>query len=845
MRLPVSWLRDFVATDATAETIADVLTQRGLAVDAIHPQPTPERIVVGKVESLARHPQADRLLVAAVDVGGERLQIVTGATNVAEGNKVPIALPGAVVFERAASGARDGAAARRPTRQIAPTVLRGVESRGMMCSPDELALPGDYDDGIFIMDDEAPVGAPFWQAARFGDAVLEVDVPSNRADCLSVIGVAREVAAGLQAPFSPPTPGPGTGDRPCPVRVEIEDPDICRRLLGQCFFGLAGRRSPTWMVLRLAAAGMRSLNFAVDVSNFVQLETGQPLHFYDLAALRGGAIVARAAREGETVVTLDGVERRLDPGTPVIADGAGPVGLAGIMGGAASGVTATTRDIFVESPNFVGPRIRRASLALGLRTEGALRHEKDLPLELPEVGRRRAAQLLMAAGAVPSQVVDAGERPGPQRRVQLRARRVNAVLGTSYAVTQMKDTLRALAFEPAGEDDLEVGVPYWRRDVREEVDLIEEIARGIGYDTIPEARIVAQPQRIDESLYDQESILVRAFAALGYHEIVSLPLQGSKTVAAWERSGLPFWPSRVEIVNPLSEDHRFLRPSLLPALLATAATWYGRRGDGVRLFEVGHIFRRLDDAPQVEHRPEAGVFADNGVVEWPSLAGMCVVEEEPQNGAPGAGGAGDGTADGAAGANTRSDGSFDRRLLELKGELESVLHDMGLTELSAQPRERTYFHPGASGNIKTASATVAKFGRLHPRLARAFELPETTYAFSLLLENIPRHKPVKRFVPLPRFPATRRDIAVVVDESLPAGSLTDTIRHAGIPHLESVRAFDEYRGPQVGSGKKSIALTMVLRRADGTLTDEEANATVRAVVTLLQERFAAALREAT
>ncbi len=817
MRVPVSWLRDFVQTDATPDAFAAALTARGFTVDGIAPQPMPERIVVGRIESLTRHPNADRLQVSTVDVGSEKLQIVTGATNVAVGDKVPIALPGAVVYAR---GAAPGASPE--TKRIDPSTLRGVASNGMMCSPDELLLPGEFDDGILIMEEDAPVGQDFWRVARFGDAVLDVDVPSNRPDGLSIVGLAREAAAGLHARFVAPSLDSVAGEAACPIRVEIEDPSICRRLLGQCFAGVRDRRSPMWMALRLAAAGVRSLSLLVDISNYVQIETAQPLHFYDAAKIRGGKIVARGASAGEKVVTLDGVERTLAAGTPVIADGEGPVGIAGIMGGAASAVSGATRDVFLESPNFVGAPVRRASIALGLRTEGALRHEKDLPLELPEVGRRLAARLLVEAGGVPSQVVEAGEKPGPLRRVRARVQRVNSLLGSSFSPTQMKDALGAIDLEATGEDELEVTVPYWRPDVASEVDIIEEIARGIGYDAIPAVPAVAAPQAIDEGIYDQESFLAARCAALGYREIVSITLQGHKTVAAWERSGIPFWSELAELTNPLSEDHRFLRPSLLPGLLIAATKWWPRPSGELRLFEIGHVFhplRKETHKGEPAHDAHKGVYTENGVREWPSLAGLVAFEKADP------------------------DATLDERLLEVKGELEALVGPLAGAELSTQAHERAYLHPGAAGNITAAGKTVAKFGRLHPKLARAFELPDSSYAFAIYLENIAQHRPVEIYRSLPRFPATKRDIAVIVAVDVPAGDLMDVVKESGAPFFESVRAFDEYRGPQIGEGRKSVALQIVLRRSDATITDAEANASTAAIVAVLAKRFGATLRE--
>ena len=821
MRLPLSWLRDYVETSADADAIADVLTARGLTVDAIERQPTPEQIVVGKIEKLERHPNADRLLVGTVDVGsGEKLQIVTGATNVVQGARVPIARVGARVYEH---GATDGAAGT--TKVIRASALRGVESNGMMCSSTELALPGDFEDGILILDDDAPVGADFWSAVRFGDSVLDVDVPSNRPDCLSIIGLAREVAAGVGASWREPQFAEHAGTTPATIAVEIADPALCRRFVGQSFSGLKHRRSPLWMILRLNATGMRGIDFLVDVSNYVMFETGQPLHFYDAARIDGHRLVARAARAGETIVTLDGVERTLPHGAPVIADEQGVVGVAGIFGGARSGVSERTSELFLEAANFAGAPVRRTALALGLRTEASARHEKNLPLELPEIGRRAAAALLVHAGAVASRVVDVGESKPAARVIAVRTSRVNAILGTALSADAMTAALTPMGFGVAHGEPLRVTPPFWRGDVVEEIDAVEEIARAVGYDQIPERRMTASPQDIDEGLFDQDSRLAREAVALGYHEIITLALQGTRTVTAWERSGIPFWPGTIPVINPLSDDQRFLRPSLLPGVLEIAARSWPRSEGELRLFEIGHIFRRADAQPEHVHAPATqaplpptGAYESDGVLEWPSLCALAAFD--------------DGVGVGAA----------DRRLLEIKGEAEALVASLAATTGETHAQARFYCHPGAAGTISVGDKPVAKFGRLHPRLARAYDLPERSYVFMLYLENLPQHPPIVQYTPLPKFPGTRRDIAVIVDETVSAGGLMQAIREAGAALVEDVRAFDEYRGAQVPAGKKSVALTIAFRKSTATITDAEAEAALALILARLRERFGAALR---
>ena len=809
MRVPVAWLRDFVQSDAPLEAIAQALTARGFAVGSIEKQPLPGGIVIGSVERLERHPNADRLHVGSVNVGTQTLQIVTGADNVSAGDRVPVALPGAVVFSGAGPPGRGGA-----TKTIAKSSLRGVPSEGMMCSAGELALPGEFEDGILIMEAQAAVGQDFWKAARYGDGVLDVEVPSNRADCLSIVGLAREAAAGLGAEFHAPVIADSAGAEPSPIGVEIADPAVCRQLLGQYFSGLRQGRSPMWMRLRLHAAGMRSHNYLVDVSNYVQIETGQPLHFYDASLLRGAKIIARSATAGEAVTTLDGVRRELPAGTPVIADGSRVIGIAGIFGGAEAAVGERTTQLFLESPTFVGARVRRAAIALGLRTEGASRHERNLPLELAEVGRRRASQLLAAAGARASAVVAAGEKPGKPQKIKLRPQRVNALLGTNYETQRMLAALKPLGITPStaqpqtkvppagGDGAVCLQLPWWRTDLSGEADVIEEIARCIGYDSIPEARACAAPQEVDDSAFVQETYVAHRFAAFGYVEVVSLSLQGTRTAAAWERTGLPFWPQLVNVVNPLSDEQRFLRPSLLPGLLNAAARQQQAQPARFAIFEIGHVFTPRED----------------GATERQTLGALAVYN------------------------GTQSGPSLDRCLLEVKGEGEALTRELAGRNPASRAAPAAYLHPGAGAAFYLGELQVGTFGRLHPRLAAAFDLPEHAYYLELFLDRLPARRPTAALQPLAKFPGTKRDLAVVVDEDMAAGDLIAAVAAAPVPALQSITAFDEYRGPQVGPGRKSIALQLDLRLADATITDAQADSAVERVLAVLRSQFDAKLR---
>ncbi|MBC5824233.1 MAG: phenylalanine--tRNA ligase subunit beta [Candidatus Eremiobacteraeota bacterium] len=799
MRVPIGWLRDFLPGEAPVESIAAALTARGFTVEHVTKPPKLDRIVVGRIEALDRHPNADRLQVAKVDVGVERLQIVTGATNVAAGDAVPIALVGAAVFARSTENAQ-GAELKR----IRQSVLRGVESAGMMCSASELALPGEFDEGILLLDRGMRPGSDFWQAVRFSDAILGVEVPSNRPDCLSIVGLAREAAAAMGSAFSYQPPPSTAQTAPASlIGVEIEDPSVCRRLLGQYFRGIKNRRSPLWLALRLEAAGVRSHNYFIDVSNYVQIEIGQPLHFYDAAKLRGNKIAARASFDGERILTLDGVERALPVGTPVISDGHGLIGIAGILGGQSCAIDDRTEEVFAESPTFVGKRVRRAAIALGLRTEGASRHERDLPLELCDVGLRRAAALLTHAGAIASAVAAGGDEPPAARSVALRPSRVNAILGTRIDVDEMRRAIQPIGFAVTGTETLSVTVPWWRTDVADEIDLVEEVARGIGFDAIAERPSTAPPQDVDESEFLQESWLATSIAALGYREVVSVALQGSKTASEWERSGLTFWLDLTPIANPLSEDQRFLRPSLLPGLLEVAAK-HPRRLEGSAFFEIGHIFAR----------PEG-----DAVKERRSLFGLrCFAQPDRTT-------------------------AMDRCLLEVKGDVEYVLRQLSGSDGNAAADRLLWAHPGAAAVITLEDTPVATFARLHPQLTRAYGLPPDSYGFELLLDALPRARSIASYRAVSRLPGTRRDVAVVVDEAIAARDLAQAVWSAGVPHLESVRPFDEYRGPQTGPGRKSVALSIMLRKSDATITDAQADAAMKVVVAALAVHFGAVLRE--
>ncbi|HEY1654979.1 MAG TPA: phenylalanine--tRNA ligase subunit beta, partial [Candidatus Tumulicola sp.] len=586
MRVPLAWLREFVDLPADAAAVADRLAMLGFPVDAIEARPNIDGVVVGRIARLEKHPNADRLQVAQVDVAGERpLTIATAATNVAAGQTIAVATIGAHL----------------PQLTIAPRTMRGVASEGMMISADELALPAEwFEDGILQLDPDCELGADVVALFGLSDAVLDVEVTANRVDAMSVIGIARELAASYAVPLRLPSfENPGRDEEPFgeAIDVTLESSD-CSRFVAQRFERVAVKPAPAWMRVRLALAGQRPINDVVDVSNYVMLETGQPLHFYDAAKTGGAELTVRDARAGEVLVTLDGVERTLTPQALVVAGGQGALGLAGLMGGANSEVGAETTAVVLEAASFNSARIRRTSKALGLRSEASARHERSLPPFAGDVGAARAAQLLVALGAKAFRPRVFGASPTAAKPVRLRPHDVARLLGLTLPAQRIAGHLAALGCDVAqSEHELDVTPPPWRGDLAIAADLVEEVARMEGYDRI-EAVVPAIPAHaISSEPFERESALAHALAALGYREIITHSLHGREPLDTAARTGLPFDAAPVEVLNPLSEDQRYLRASLADGLIAYVAN----ADTPVSIFEIGHVFERFGET--IAERP--------------------------------------------------------------------------------------------------------------------------------------------------------------------------------------------------------------------------------------------------
>lgn len=775
MLVPISWLREYVALPDETEAIAERLAMLGFPVAAIERRPRISGVLTGRIASVEKHPNADRLLVARVDIARESpLTIATAATNVAAGQTIAVATIGA----------------KLPKLTIEARTMRGVASQGMMISAEELALPAEwFEDGIMQLDGTIEPGLDAVELFGLEADVIDVEITANRPDSMSIVGLARELAASYGVALALPSfENPGRAEEPpgeSPV-VSIESPD-CYRFVAQRFAGVAVKPAPAWMRVRLALAGQRPINNLVDVSNYVMLETGQPLHFYDAAMVAGSRFVVRNAREEEKIVTLDGAERTLGKQALVIADDERALGLAGLMGGASSEVTAMTSAIVLEAANFNGTRVRRMSAALGLRSEASSRHEKSLAPALTDIGAARAAQLLCELGATAYRPRAFGGEVVASPPVPLRVAEVKRLLGLPIQARRVAAHLTALGCEvgPEKEGTLAVTPPLWRRDLTIPADLIEEVARVEGYEKIPASVPSVPAHEISSAAFDLENAIAQTLAALGYHEIVTHSLRAADEGDA------------VEVRNPLSEEHRFLRSSLAPGTIEHL----GAIATPARVFEIGQVFRR--DGEQIDERTAVAFGFSAARSEGPPWR--------------------------------------DSDFLRLKGDCEALLRAVAGREAEILPGTHAALHPGKTGIVRIDGVELGVVGCVDPRLSKAFELPGNAYLCLLEANAIPAYRTPHYRAPS-RFPSTYRDLALVVATTVAAREVERTISDVLGALCTGVAVFDEYRGPQVERERKSLAVRITLQRFDATITDEEADAAVERVLEAMRERFGATIR---
>lgn len=783
MLVSLKWLQELVEVDLPVVELVDRLDLTGTAVEAVHTAGEAlEGVVVGRIVEKERHPEADRLWVTRVDVGGEEpLQIVCGAQNFEAGDVVPVALVGATLPNGLT---------------IKKAKLRGVKSEGMNCSADELGLGGDHS-GIMILPADAPIGTPFAEYQGLADTILELEITPNRPDCMSVAGVAREVGAILGHPAKVPGSSPQESGEPVAdgFAVEIEDPQLCSRYTARLIRNVKIGPSPAWLAERVQAAGTRSINNVVDITNYVMFELGQPLHAFDADTLAKDAsgrvtIGVRAARDGEALRTLDGQDRELTSDTLLITDASGPIGLAGVMGGESTEVSDTTVNILLEAASFSAGSISRTRRRLSLLSEASARFERGVDAAGCAAALDRAAALMAecASGEVAPGIVDAYPLPAEPRQLALRIPRLHAILGHPVTAEETSAILTRLGCEvTAAGEELRVVVPTFRPDLEREIDLIEEVLRVFGMErvtpTLPAGRGRVGGLTRGQRWRERIGATLRA---CGLNETMTYSFADPEDVARL-RDELPEGEVACELLNAMSAEQSVLRRSLLPGLLRSVSYNQRRGVTNVHLYEIGTTFAATPGRKQPKERTIVG-----GV-----LAGAWHDAEW-------------------------NDPAVTLDFFDGKGVLEAVVHDLGATRFKVRPTERPFLQPGRAAEVLLGGEVAGWLGEVHPLVAETFDAAAPIVAFELDLAVLVRAaKDVKPFSDVPRFPAIDLDVALVVPEEVTAERLEQAARSAGGKLLESVRVFDVYRGKGVADGSKSIALALTYRSPERTLTTEE------------------------
>jgi phenylalanyl-tRNA synthetase beta chain len=797
MKVSLSWLKDYVDIKLPVAELARRLAMAGTEVKGWQVVGGSwENIFVGQIKAINPHPNADRLTLPTVDLGTSQQTVVCGAPNLKLGDKVAFARVGAKLI--------DGHTGERITLKAAK--IRGVVSEGMVCSEKELGISESHE-GIMILPADAPVGKPL--ADYLGDAILDLDITPNRPDCLSVIGIAREIAAltnqKVRLPKDDYAESATTIDSQ--VAVEIADPDLCPRYSASLVKGIKIASSPNWIQQRLIAAGMRPINNIVDITNYVMLEYGEPLHAFDYNQIRGKKIIVRRAKRGEVMVTLDGNKRALLPEMLVIADTERAVALAGVMGGSDSEVTDNTTAIFLEAASFNPASIYQTGHSLGLPSEARLRFERGISSGVTIPALKRATQLLVEIGGGQAAKGFIDAYPGQKKTapVKLRASESKRLLGVDFTIKQMKDTLVALGFEvkAGGSAELLATVPYWRSDISLEEDLIEEVARIIGYDEIP-ITMLSQPvpRHNPAPILKLKPQVSRILADYGFQEVITFSMMGREALAKLSPHSQP--AELVSLANPMTAEQEYMRPTLRANLLSALESNLRHEEGGVRLFELGRVYlRRKNDLP---NEPEILCGVATGPRFEPSWRG----------------------------------GKDLLDFYDAKGMVEGLFGQLGV-EFSFEAGSDEGLHPFKQAAILVGGKRLGVVGELHPKVSDAFELSGGVYLFEVdLTALLPFTLEHKMFQPTSRFPAVVRDMALVVDGGVTNAQVQAIIR--GFPLVTDVSLFDLYSGEQLPSGKKSLAYRITYQSPEHTLTDDEVNKVQKQILDKMSKQLGATLR---
>ena len=806
MKASVEWLREYSDIDVNCEELGDILTMTGSKVEEIDQKGNDiKNVVVGKILEIKKHPNADKLVVTKVDIENETLQIVTGAKNIKENDIVPIAKDGAEL---------------PGGKKIVKSPLRGIDSCGMMCSVGELGLdvkdyPNQIEDGIMILPKsyEKDLGKDIVDVLNLREEVIDFEITPNRPDCLSIEGLGRETAASLGKPFK--NPRKNLDELKIEDKKEIEGlkvditaPDLCYRYIARVVKNVKIGPSPEWMVRRLKACGVRSINNIVDITNYVMLELGQPMHAFDINSIEGKHITVRRAKNGEKITTLDEVERTLDENDLVIADEKKPVAIAGVMGGLNSEIEETTKTVVFESAMFYGGNVRKTAKKVGLRTESSSRFEKGLSSENTLRAINRAVELveLLGAGEPVDGKIDVYPTKQKINKIKLDVDRINNLLGTNISKQKMIDILAKIDIKV--ENDFAIA-PYFRMDLAFVADIAEEIARFYGYDKLDTTLIKAattlgvrtKEQKIEKKI---EDVLVNS----GLSEIYTYGFVGEKDL---EKSKISkdLIENAITITNPLSDEYKLMRPTTIPSMMQILALNNNRKNQNVKLFDISRNYKNVNgeiekgEIPLQENILTIGMYGD------------------------------------------------DVDFYTLKGLIENVLEvsNVNTYDIQKETKNESY-HPGRCANIKVGMDVIATIGEVHPEVLMNYDINKKCYLAEVNITKIVKYsKQNKKYHEVPKFPAVERDIAIIVDEKIEVGEIEKAIIRKtrkllkGKKSLEELKLFDIYRDEKIGENKKSVAYSLVFRDSSKSLSDDEINPVMEEITKELENKFNAELRK--
>lgn len=790
MKVSLNWLKEYIDIKLPIKELADRLTMAGLEVTRITPIGGRwDKVVVGQITEISPHPHADHLKLVSVDTSKERITVVSSAPNLRVGDKVPFAYIGAELIDPHTG----------KTFILSPTKIRGILSEGMVCSERELGI-SDRHEGVMVLPSDAPLGIPLSQ--YLSDIILDIDITPNRPDCLSVIGIAREIFALTGEPLhlpeiTYPEEGPPIEEE---VQVEIATPHLCPRYCAALIKGVKVEESPIWLKERLISYGMRPINNIVDITNYVMLEYGQPLHAFDFYTIKGKKIIVRTAKEGETLVTLDGIERTLSPNNLVIADAERAVAIAGVMGGMETEVSPQTKDILLESANFDFISIRRTSAQLKIRTEASIRFEKGLSPEIPPYGIRRAVQLILklAGGKAYKGIIDIYPGKREKNPIPISVKETKRILGLELRMEEIKEVLTSLGFEirEITPSQIEVLPPYWRSDIKQTADIIEEVARIVGYEKIPITMPRGEiPQKKPNEILNLKERIRDILSGFGLQEVITYSLVSGEKLRK-VRS-----PLGLKVINPLSKEQEYLRTSLRPGLLSTLAL-NQRNEAGLKIFEVGKVYLPREGLPEERDMVGCILSGQRTPISW-------LEKEEVMD------------------------------FFDIKGLAQALLSALGI-EADFLPSKDEFFLPLRQAGIFVKGESIGILGEIHPQILEGFEIKRTAYLLEMDLVKLIPFIPFRRYQPLPRFPSIIRDIALIVDEGIPSRRIEEIIR--GFPLVVEVFPFDLYIGRPVPEGKKSLAYRITFQSPHRTLTDKEVGEVQEEILNRLKELIGAEVR---